>query len=115
MNTKLMFAIISCLFIAGAISGAVPVNTYNLSSTMKGYVTIGKNVVVLPERLLSGDRIEIFNAQGSKVFEQYVGAGYLAANIPNISTGVYSLTVFRGGKVLSSRKIPFIGGAKTGN
>ena len=109
MNMKLMTAIIGCLVIAGSAIASVSGINKNNYTAMKGYITIGRNVVVLPERLQSGDRIDFYNAKGSIVFEQYVGAGYLAADVSNLAKGAYTLTVFREDKIVSTQKVPFIG------
>jgi hypothetical protein len=109
MNTKILVAIILCLLIAGQVIASAPVNSLQNQSVMKGYVVIGRNVVLLPERLQIGDRIDFFNVRGRKVFEQYVGSGYLAANISKVPKGNYTVVVYRNGKRIASQNTPIIG------
>ncbi len=109
MKTKLALVIVSVLLAAGLVGGSVPVKVLNSPSVMKGYMTIGKNVVVLPERLQRGDQIDFYNSRGSKVFEQFVGSGYLAANISKLPQGFYDMVVYRKGTIVTSQKVPLVG------
>jgi hypothetical protein len=112
MKIKAMIAMISCLLATGLIMASVPMNSFQNQWITKGYITIGRNVVILPERLRLGDRIDFYDLHGVKVFEQYVGTGYLAANVSKILTGVYNLSVRRNGKVIASKEVPIIGKSK---
>jgi hypothetical protein len=108
MKTKLIVSVIICLFIAGLSSGAIPSRGHENNAIM-GYITVDRNVVVLPERLQFGDRIDIFKANGARVLEQYVGNRYLSTNISNIPEGVYSVVIYRANKVLASKVVPIMG------
>jgi hypothetical protein len=109
MNTKIILSIAAGLLIAGTVSGAVGINTVQNQSTMKGYITVGRSVVVLPEMLQQGDRIEFYNTQGELVLRQNVGYGYLSAGISEIPQGVYTMVVFRKNDIIASQMTPFVG------
>jgi hypothetical protein len=109
MNTKILAAMILCLFMAGQVLSSAPVNSSQNQWITKGYVTIGRNVVVLPERLQTGDRIEIFNINGKKGFEQFVGSGYLAARLSKMPLGIYTVVVQRDKRIITSLTTPLAG------
>ena len=109
MRTIMILLFLWSVFFASQTFGGVPVIYSQSNPAMKGYITVDRNVVVLPERLQLGDRIELFKANGTKVIEQYVGTRYLSANLSNMSQGVYSLVIYRANKVVATRVIPIMG------
>ena len=86
----------------GAVEAA---NSMQQKNGINGYITVDRNVVVIPERLQWGDRIDMYDLKGAKVMRQYVGAGYLAADISNIPMGVYFISVYRSGKVIAQKQV----------
>jgi hypothetical protein len=108
MNTKLML-VIAGLLLALPVSASIPVKAEKGFPALKGYVLIGRNVVVLPEMLRSGDRMDFYSATGEKVLEQYVGQGYMAANISGLPHGTYTLVVSRNGRIVASQLTPLMG------
>jgi hypothetical protein len=109
MRSQIIKAAIACLASAGLIMASVPMNSLQNQWITKGYITIGRNVIVLPARLQTGDRIDFYNMNGSKVFEQYVGTGYLAASMSKLPVGIYNLIVFRKGEAIAFQKVPIVG------
>jgi hypothetical protein len=109
MTTKMFLSIAAGLLIATMVAGATPTKTMQDQSPLKGYITVGRNVVVLPERLQQGDRIEFYNTQGDLVFGQNVGNGYVSAPLAGIPKGVYTMVVFRKNMILVTEETPFLG------
>jgi hypothetical protein len=109
MNTKVMFAMAAGLLLAIQVSASIPAGAEKSGQTPQGYMMMGRNVVVLPEMLHAGDRMDLFNAVGEKVLEAYVGHGYMAANISNLPQGAYTLVISRRGRIITSQMTPFIG------
>jgi hypothetical protein len=109
MRTIMILLFLWSVFFASQTFGAIPVIYSQNNPAMKGYITIDRNVVVLPERLQLGDRIELFRANGTRVMEQYVGTRYLSTNISNMPQGMYSLVIYRANKVIATRVIPIMG------
>jgi hypothetical protein len=109
MRTKLIVSFIVCLFIAGQALAALPTAHNQDKTAIKGYITVDRNVVVLPERLQFGDRIDLFKANGARVLQQYVGNRYLSTNISNIPEGVYSIVIYRANQILATKVVPIMG------
>jgi hypothetical protein len=109
MRTKIMVALISCLIAVGLAGASDVFNSSQNQWITKGYITIGRSVVVIPERLQTGDRIDFYNARGVKVFHQYVGSGYLAASVAKLPKGFYNVVVVRNSRIIGSQKIPLVG------
>ncbi|MBN1307253.1 MAG: hypothetical protein JXA18_05015 [Chitinispirillaceae bacterium] len=112
MKSMMLAAAISCMISAGAVMASVSNHPFQNNWAMKGYMTVGRSVVVLPERLLAGDRIELFNGSGVKVRGLTVGTGYITMNVSTLPKGVYSLVVYRTGQMITSRKIALVGNGK---
>ena len=108
MKNAVLAVVLSSLVSAMGVMASVSGNSF----WYNGYVTIGRTVVVLPQRLVAGDRIDFFNIYGQKVFEKKVHSGYLSADVSGIPAGRYSMVVYRNGAVIASRGIVLAGGER---
>jgi hypothetical protein len=109
MNAKAIVAVAAGLLLALTVSASIATGTEKGNPMLKGYVLMGRNVVTLPEMLRSGDRMDFYDARGEKVLEEYVGHGYMAADISKLPQGAYTLVVSRNGKIVMSQMTPVIG------
>ena len=76
------------------------------AGTIKGYITIGNSVVVLPAKLQAGDRIVFTSTNGIQVFSQRVGDGFFRIDASKIHSGVYILTLRRNGERIAAVSVP---------
>lgn len=109
MMNKLILALsIACLCgMSALISGQttpMPLGQFPL----KGYVSLGRNIVVLPEQLRAGDKILISDIQGRTILQENIKEGYISRNITEIPEGVYTLTIIRKNSIVGSVKVPII-------
>jgi hypothetical protein len=98
---------IMLLLISVGIAGAA--NQPQSSGLMKGYVTFGDHVIMLPDLLKSGDRIIISDTQGRNVFFRTVENGGIRLAELGLPTGVYSVKILRGRNILKSTNLPYVG------
>jgi hypothetical protein len=108
MNKLILALSIACLFgMSVLVSGQttpVPLGQFPL----KGYVSLGRNIVVLPEQLRAGDKILITDIKGRTVLQENLKGGYIARNIAEIPQGVYTLIIIRKNSIVGSVKVPII-------
>ena len=112
MITKMILVIAAGLLVGAPASAFIPAKVVKNDPLVKGYVLMGRNVVVLPEMLVAGDCMDFYNSNGDVVLEEYVGNGYLAADISKLPEGAYNLVVSRNGRIVASQMTPFIGGSE---
>lgn len=67
------------------------------SPPLKGYISIGDNIVVLPDRLQKGDRIIVTTVDGSPIFDRTVLETSTRHADLKAENGTYSLWVIRDG------------------
>ena len=99
--------------IAGVVLTAFAANASlsgsNFPAPGKGYIAIDRTIVLLPSPLQWGDRLVMYNIQGKKVLEEFVGNGYLAANLSKLPTGVYTVTIVRKNSTIAAERVPIMG------
>jgi hypothetical protein len=110
MRNRIVFAAISCLLGAGVVVTSVASDSGKSRMTTKGYVAIGGNVIVLPERLQAGDRIEFFSADGKRIMSNNVGQGYLPMDFSMLPSGAYDMVVYRRGDIIAEQTVPIATG-----
>jgi hypothetical protein len=109
MKRVLLF-ITAILLLSITISGAENGKPLNTQPELKGYLTLGNNVIALPSRLQSGDIIVFTNAQGSRLFGYRVTNGPFTLNTSRLHAGVYIVTIVRNGFPFASVTVPFTPG-----
>jgi hypothetical protein len=109
MAARIMLVMAVGLLSALPVSASIQAKIAKSDPVLNGYVLIGRNVVVLPEMLRSGDRMDFYNSKGDKVLETFVGSGYLAADISRLPQGAYTMVISRKGNIVTSRMTPIIG------
>jgi hypothetical protein len=98
---------IMLLFISIGIAGAV--NQPQTSGLLKGYVTFGDQVVMLPDLLKTGDRIIISDLLGRNIFFKTVENGGIRLVGLGLPAGVYSVKILRGRNIFKSANLPYAG------
>jgi hypothetical protein len=85
---------------------AVPMRQTNAQS-LKGYITIGNSVVMLPTQLQAGDRIVFTKVTGAQVYSQRLGDGFFRMDVSRLRPGLYVVSVFRNGTEIAAIRLPF--------
>jgi hypothetical protein len=108
MRNALFLAAVFCLIGAGVAEAS---DRWGSKAELrsKGYVAIGGNVVVIPERLQSGDRIEFFDDYGKSIMSHLVGNGFLRIDFTSILSGVYDMVIYRNKEIIAEEMVPVIG------
>jgi len=109
---KTITSVFIIVAMAAALSAQTPKTASSTATGINGYVTIDRNIVLLPQRLQSGDKIEIFDIHGRKILEEYVGGGYLEVNVSNLPRGLYTLMILRKKDIVAVRLVPLLGSTK---
>lgn len=84
----------------------VPIRQTNAQS-LKGYITMGNSVVVLPTQLQAGDRIVFTKVNGAQVYSQRVGDGFFRMDVSKLRPGLYIVSVMRNGAEIAAIRLPF--------
>jgi len=105
MKKTILTAVMVC-FTAGMALALPPEASVHSPGAENGYLTVGNNVVVLPVPLRTGDRIELYNLQGTRILNKTVGDGFLSFNMRNFPEGLYNLVVERGRNMIATAKVP---------
>jgi hypothetical protein len=109
MNKRLILTVLSCLAWAGAGMAASDSAVHHDNWTQKGYITVSGSVVVVPERLKSGDQIELYCNHGERVMQYPVADGYLSMDFMNLPSGLYDVVINRDEEVITAQPVPIAG------
>ncbi len=104
---SIIAALLSILVISISSVAAQGISGIQNAQGLKGYITIGNTVVVLPAQLQTGDRIVFTKVNGAQVYGQRVGDGFFRMDVSKLRPGLYVVSVVRNGTEIAAIRLPF--------